>query len=323
MVVLRALGLGGLLTAVPALRSLRTSFPGHRIELAAPARYAALLERDGLVDEIVDCHGLDEPIATRSKPAIAVNLHGSGPESHRLLMRLRPFRLVGYANAEVGVLGPLWQPAEHERRRWSRLVTQSLAARYAPDRLDLSRPDPVEPAIIAHPGAADAARRWPLECWVHVVRELREGPVVITGDPGEAHLGHRLAEQVPLGRESVLAGQTGILALARLVASARLVLSTDTGIAHLASAFGTPSVTLFGPDPPSRCGPPARGPHTSIWRPDGTSPLRPDEPHPALLRIQPEDVVRAARQRLRTALAHQRRLDGYRWRMRVPTKEQP
>ncbi|HSX97856.1 MAG TPA: glycosyltransferase family 9 protein, partial [Streptomyces sp.] len=81
--------------------------------------------------------------------------------------------------------------------------------------------------------------------------------------------------------------------LSALVAAARAVVSGDTGIAHLAVAHATPSVTLFGPVPPSRWGPPAHPRHQVLWHtgPDG-------DPHgrrtdPVLLRIRPEDVLDA------------------------------
>jgi ADP-heptose:LPS heptosyltransferase len=95
-----------------------------------------------------------------------------------------------------------------------------------------------------------------------------------------------------------LAGNLDLGGLAALVASARLVVSGDTGIAHLASAYATPSVVLFGPTSPARWGPPAKAPSTVIWR--GVT----GDPHgrqvdPGLLDIGSDDVLEAAEARLR------------------------
>jgi ADP-heptose:LPS heptosyltransferase len=83
--------------------------------------------------------------------------------------------------------------------------------------------------------------------------------------------------------------------LAALVADARLVVSGDTGIAHLATAFVTPSVVLFGPTPPFTWGPPGSGPHVALWA------GRLGDPHgqtidPGLLAITVDDVLAAVDQ---------------------------
>jgi len=62
--------------------------------------------------------------------------------------------------------------------------------------------------------------------------------------------------QADLPDDSVLAGRTTLPQLAALVAEASLVVCGGTGIAHLATAVGTPSVVLFGPVPPEHWGPP-------------------------------------------------------------------
>jgi hypothetical protein len=77
------------------------------------------------------------------------------------------------------------------------------------------------------------------------------------------------------------------------VAGAGAVVSGDTGIAHLAVAYGTPSVTLFGPVPPSRWGPPAHPRHRALWHPGPPGDPHARTPDPALLRIGPDEVLDA------------------------------
>ncbi|WP_414171932.1 glycosyltransferase family 9 protein [Clavibacter tessellarius] len=60
---------------------------------------------------------------------------------------------------------------------------------------------------------------------------------------------------------TVLAGELALDAFAGIIAAADLVISADTGAAHLATAYGIPSVVIFGPAPPEEWGPPASGPH--------------------------------------------------------------
>src|SRR5690349_14530517 len=81
LLVLRALKLGDLLVAVPALKAIRRTFPEHRLRYAAQGWLSEAL---GLVGgyELLPTHGLDEPLAVRPGVVdVAVNLHGNGPES--------------------------------------------------------------------------------------------------------------------------------------------------------------------------------------------------------------------------------------------------
>src|SRR4029450_13442480 len=99
---------------------------------------------------------------------------------------------------------------------------------------------------------------------------------------------------------------TSLAELAGLVAHARLVVSGDTGIAHLATAYRTPSVVLFGPVPPRRWGPPPDRPyHRAIWHGTRVDPGDAPGPgvHPALLSIGVGEVLAAAEEAERHAVA--------------------
>ncbi|WP_439900847.1 glycosyltransferase family 9 protein [Streptomyces somaliensis] len=148
---------------------------------------------------------------------------------------------------------------------------------------------------MVHPGADAAARRWPPERYARVVRELRRRGhrVVLTGGPGEDGLLARVAGPAGLGEGDVLAGGLPYGRLAALCAGAAAVVSGDTGVAHVAVAYGTPSVTLFGPVPPHLWGPPPDARHVALWHPGPPGDPHGREPDPRLLRIGPDEVLAA------------------------------
>ncbi|MEV4218316.1 glycosyltransferase family 9 protein [Nonomuraea sp. NPDC049725] len=281
LLVLRGLGLGDLLTAVPPLRALRQAFPEHRITLAAPAVLGPLLPFIGAVDAHLDVSG-PGPVPFE-RPDIAVNLHGKGPQSIEALRRTGPGRLISYGT------GPAWRDDLHEVRRWCELLEwHGIPA--DPDDLTLGVSDRTGPAIV-HPGAAYPARRWPPERFARVAAALDD--VVVTGSAAEVGIARRVAELAGLPPERMLAGRTDLADLVDLVGRARLVVCGDTGVAHLATAFCVPSVVLFGPVSPALWGPPPGWRHVALWAGRNGDPHG-ERPDPGLLKIEVSEVVDAA-----------------------------
>jgi ADP-heptose:LPS heptosyltransferase len=306
--ILRALGLGDLLAAVPALRGLAEGLgggPRRELLLVTPHALAPLVALiPGVAGRRLRVAGSD---VLRSLPAgahgadLAVNLHGSGPESHRLLLDGGARRLLAFRHPDVpeSARGPAWEPDEHEVDRWCRLVGH-LGLDADPRRLDLDRPPgvgghPLTGATVVHPGAASPSRRWPAERFASVARaEAAAGRrVVVTGGPDEELLVRQVVAAAGLPSTAALAGRTTVAELAALVAAAGRVVCGDTGVGHLATAFGTPSVVVFGPTPPTVWGPPParRDRHRVIWSGRAGDPHAP-APDPGLLEIGPERVLR-------------------------------
>jgi ADP-heptose:LPS heptosyltransferase len=262
--------------------------------LAAPASIAPLAALSATVDEVVDTAPLAPLDPALHGADVAVNLHGRGPRSHRLLQDARPRRLVAFDDH-----GPGWRSDEHEVHRWCRLLRH---AGIAADPADLHLPAPAVPpppawrgATVVHPGAASGARRWPPGRWAEVARRLAGGgrTVLVTGGPGEVALAEEVAGRAGLPPSAVLAGRTDLIGLAAVVAAADLLLCGDTGVAHLATALGIPSVVLFGPVPPSEWGPPPDRPqHVALWAGHRGDPHAADV-DPGLLRITVDDVLAA------------------------------
>jgi ADP-heptose:LPS heptosyltransferase len=306
ILILRALGLGDFLTAVPAYRALRTAFPGATVTLAAPASLRPLLPLTGAIDRLrptAQLGQLNGDHGDLAPPVLAVNLHGAGPESIDDLLTTGARRVITHSSPQHPHLdGPPWDGQLHEVRRWSRLLELSgIPVDESDLRLNIPpAAPPVGDAIVIHPGAASPARRWPAGRFGEVARLLTETghPVVLTGTEAEQQGVQAVGRAGRLPPGSDLCGLLDLAQLAALVAAARLVISGDTGIAHLASAYGTPSVVLFGPTPPQLWGPPTNGPHTVLWH-ERTGDPHGREPDPGLLSIGVDEVVNAALRRLR------------------------
>ena len=269
--------------------------------LAAPAVFEPLVRLSATADEVVDTAPLAPLDPCLRGADVAVDLHGRGPESHLVLLATEPERLIAFAHPDVpeSAEGPPWTGNEHEVRRWCRLL-QASGIPADPTDLDLQPPPHrAHGATVIHPGAAAPARRWPAERWAEVARhEAAEGrTVLVTGSDAERALAGELAERAALPPDAVLAGRTDVLGLAATVAGAEIVLCGDTGVAHLATAFGIPSVVLFGPTSPELWGPPPDRPrHVALWAGEAGDPHA-REPDPGLLRITVDQVL-AARHRL-------------------------
>ena len=310
LLVLRALKLGDLLVAVPALRGLRHGFPEHRLILATPAWLSPLVALIDGVDALLPTIGLEEPLPLPpGRIEVAVNLHGRGPQSHARLDALGPHRRIGYAVPPEAAApgsewarsewnGPTWPEEVHERARWAGLV-QAYGHPADPDDVALARPtvpSPAPGAVVIHVGAFYGSRAWPVERFASVAATLAAAgePVVLSGGAADRLRAEEVARRAGLADRAVLAGRTDLAQLAALVAEAAVLISVDTGAAHLASAYGTRSVVLFGPAPPAQWGPPRSGPHVVLTRAD----LRrgaafSDEPDPALLGVSAADVLQA------------------------------
>lgn len=279
LTILRARGLGDLLTVVPALRALARVFPDHRRLLLAPDWLAPLLpliteQGEPCVDALFECPGLDDdPGALPGWPEVAVNLHGRGPESHHLLLATGPGQLIAFRHHEVPETAamPRWRADESETQRWCRLL-RSCGIPADPSELAIDPPAVAAPprargAILIHPGAEAGARHWPPQRWATLAasEQARGRTVTISGFAAEVGLANRIATEAGLDPGCVIAGRTDLPGLAAHVAAAAVVASADAGVARLATALGVPSVSSFDPARSLRRKAPLGRRHRALW----------------------------------------------------------
>lgn len=170
-----------------------------------------------------------------------------------------------------------------------------IASAGKPDRLveELTREGSY---IVVHPGAAVPARAWPALHHAALV-ELLEAyghRVVVTGGPAETSLTATVAGPSALN----LGGRTSLRTLAEVLKGAAVVVTGNTGPAHLAAAVGTPVVCLFSPVVPAVRWAPYGVPLELLGDQDApcaNSRARecPVPGHPCLASVSPEQVVEA------------------------------
>ena len=279
IVVFRALMLGDLLCAVPALRALKHGFPSAEITLVGLPWARPLAQRIAHVDDFMPFPGhpgLPEgPCDVRALPDflaqvqarrfdLAVQLHGSGSIVNPLVALFGARQSAGFASADAWVpeddaeLYCPWPEHGHEIERLLTL-TDHLGVPRRGTHLEFPIDDADRAALHAlwpdagsgrpyacmHAGAQLASRRWDPRRFAAVADALadRGFTVVLTGSPHESGLVGDVAacmQRTPLN----LCGHTSLWTLGALIEGAELVVCNDTGVSHIAAALGRPSVVV-------------------------------------------------------------------------------
>lgn len=115
-------------------------------------------------------------------------------------------------------------------------------------------------AFLLH-GTSREDKKWPVEDWVETARRLvsqQFTPIVTWSNEAEKRVAEAIAGAVP---ETVLVPKSPLADVAAILGRSTLVIGADTGLTHLASAFGLPTVAIFLATEPGLTGP--RGPYSS------------------------------------------------------------
>jgi len=322
LAVFRGLYIGDLVAATGALRALRRGYPETEITLVSLPWATALAPHLPYVDRLLPypgAPGLDgggdeddlEEFLARMRAErfdLAVNMHGRGPTSTELIVRFGARMTAGFTG--TGITAPPldvevpWEAEEHESRKLLLLAEKIGGASTGPEpelrvleedhrrARTLLPPGLRKPLALVHPGASVPEKRWPEEAFGSVAKGLiRHGyAVAVTGSSAEKKLTSQVADLAPGALD--LGGQTDLSTLVALVAQANVLVSNDTGPAHLAYALKRPSVTTFGPSTDvRRWGPLSRRRHAVLFG-DPISEVSADA---ALQRIEALDTVEQER----------------------------
>lgn len=106
-----------------------------------------------------------------------------------------------------------------------------------------------QPIVALAPGSAWGTKRWPY--YVDLAKRLAEEfRIAIIGSSADSEIASQIASGLP--GESVIdgTGSLSLLASAELIGRAQAIVTNDSAPQHLASAMGTPTLSIFGPTVP-------------------------------------------------------------------------
>jgi len=329
--VFRALQLGDLLLAIPALRSLRAGFPQAEITLIGLPWAKDFAQRFAhLIDRFVSFPGypgIDEVASSQSDLQsffqeqcaysydLGIQMHGSGLTSNGFVFGLGARLTAGFyeQHRPHGLTWALPYPDTASEIERNLSLVHGLGCPDTGAHLEfpvgvvdqheakhlLSDVLPSVGRLVGiHPGSRPPARRWPAERFAMVADALARSQgakIVLTGSQDEAATVRSVIDRMQVPALN-LAGRTTLGGLAAVIKRLDLFLSNDTGPAHLAEAVGKPTVRIFGPADSRRWAPLDAGNHRSLYAAVPCSPCPyTDCPidHRCMTRIQPGAVTRA------------------------------
>jgi ADP-heptose:LPS heptosyltransferase len=304
IVVFRALQLGDMLCAVPALRALRSAAPRTHIALVGLPWAQQFADRfKGYIDEFIPFPGhplLPEQTVQQEGLArfytslsarefgLAIQMHGSGDVSNDIVSGFGAKAMAGYCRGEPVMRGHTvllpYPETGAEPERLLRLM-ETLGAEPAGVHLEfpLSPEDELEleasglasglrntAYFCIHPGARQRDKCWPPQKFAEVGDRLAAEfglKPVLTGSASEADLTAEVAAHMH-HKPVDAAAPISIGAMAALMRKARLLLCNDTGVSHIAAGLQLKSVVVFSKADIARWAPLDRHSHRCIWDPD-------------------------------------------------------
>jgi heptosyltransferase II len=273
---------GDAVMSVPALRALRQLLPGSHITVAAVEGTADIFSEADFIDAILINESGFLPSTRqlrRGKFDLALLFQNAFAAALTAFAARVPLR-IGYETDRRGFLltaaipVPTWKNEKHESFYYLNLVSElqrrveRSAAVIDETRSDLAVSEQRraaaqkllsesgatvgKPLAILCPGSVNSrAKRWPAERYAELSDRLTEAgmTVVLIGSQSEMEVSAEVSarsERSPL----VLTGKTSVAQVVGLISLADVLITNDTGPAHIGAAIGAPTLVIFGPTNP-------------------------------------------------------------------------
>lgn len=269
MLVIRPGGIGDMVLLLPALEFLRKKFPGIVIDMICERRNREVLSLAGWPDTILQ---YDAPVQMLAH--LRRNRYDAVLDSEQFHYFSALMSVLARSPARIG-----FKISPGRNLLYTHLINYDLEGHEADQFMALLRPleigvpparppalsaPPAAPPRIAewcdtpgvllvaiHPGGTTAYKRWAPDRFLELLRRLSDDSrlvFTILGDRRDCRLADSIALRAGLGQRILsLAGQLTLTQTASVLARASVCIGGDSGIAHIAGALKTPTITLFGP----------------------------------------------------------------------------
>ena len=310
ILVVRLSSMGDVIHTLPAVASLKLSFPHCRLSWVVHPSWTPLLEGNPFIDELIplDRHSRSSIASAWRKLRaqrfdLAVDFQGL-IQSGLVAAIARPERLIGFHSSQVRERAAALFYSATVAARAGHIVDRNLELAAAAGATNLVHTFPLPAGqpegelpegkfVLASPLAGWGSKQWPLESFERLAARLRAQcamPLVVNGPPDAADL-LRL-----IGSAHVhLSGLPGLIDATRRAVA---VVGVDSGPMHLAAALGKPGVAIFGPTDPARNGP--YGASLAVVRSADASTTykRGREAHPSMTSISADVVFESLKENL-------------------------
>ncbi len=306
VVILKASRIGDFICATPAMRALRSTLPDAEFTLITLPMLKDMAERLPYIDhyaEFPGYPGIAEQFFQPGRAArffanmqeqhfdLAVQFQGTGVYSNPFILMLGACQSAGFIRHgdPPGLLSAAlpWPERGHEIQRNLALtdfcgtIRQGESVDFPLNDDDHEKAlkllaDARRPWFGLHPSARQNTRRWPIERFIEAGRRLQQkygGSIILIGEKEDRISTGRALQDAGISHIN-LAGMTSIPTLGAIIAHLDVLITNDTGPAHIAYALQAPVVTIFGSGDPERYGPIFPGPfqvlvHPVLCRPCG------------------------------------------------------
>jgi len=277
---------GDAVMSIPALRELRRLFPAAQITLAAPSGTSDIFLDADFADDILKTErgGLGTFSNAREWRRrhfdLAVLFQNAFAAAATAFFARIP-RRVGYESERRSALlttsisMPVWRDERHESFYYLNIIAELERTLFGTSTVNTAEPrfnlcvsgerkevarktlnqagaNPERPTAILCPGSVNSrAKRWPAERYAELADRLIEAGMVVAliGSVGEIDVSSEVMARSK-HRPILLTGQTTVAEAVAIISIAHVLITNDTGPAHIGASLKTPTLVIFGPTNP-------------------------------------------------------------------------